>query len=313
MAISAALDARLDAYAQLVIRAGCNLQEGQELFLSCDIACADFARKLMRAAYEAGASDVTLRWSDELCTRMGYEYKPLEMFERFPDWMALLQNGVAKRGAALLFVTSEDPQALDGIDPRKMVAWRKASNLACPDWRNGMDFGRNVWCICGAASPAWAARVFPQLPVDQAVERLWEAILHTVRVDGPDATAAIAAWEAHRASFVARRAWLNGMGLDSLHYRNSLGTDFTVGLLPGGIWQGGGAEIVTGREFFPNMPTEEVFSSPDRNRADGLVVASMPLNHNGALVRNFWIRFEAGRVVDFDAAMGRDEIGRAHV
>jgi aminopeptidase len=293
----------LRAYAHLVIRSGCNLQQGQELFLSADIATAPFARMLVREAYEQGASKVTTRWGDEVVGRMNYDYRSLESFSEFPDWQALMQNGLAKRGAALLFVTSEDPEAFSGIDQRKLVALTKAANEACKDWRDGMDFGRNVWCIVGAASPGWASRVFPDLPQDEAVSKLWDAIFKTVRVDSPDP---VAAWEEHRKSFERRRAFLNEKRFDTLHYSNSLGTDFTVGLTPGSRWEGGGSRTVDGTYFFPNMPTEEVFTSPDRSRAEGTIVASMPLNHAGSIVDDFSLTFSKGRVVDFSAKRGAD-------
>lgn len=293
----------IEKYARLVIRAGCNLQKGQELFLVADLNDAVLARALTKEAYEYGASNVTVRWTDEITGRMQYDYRPLESFKVFPDWQALLQNGMAERGAALLFITSEDPEAFAGIDQRKLVARTKAAHEACKAWRDGMDFGRNVWCIVGGASPAWARRVFPALPEDEAVARLWDAIFTTVRVDTPDP---IAAWEAHKNSFAKRRAFLNGAHLDSLHYTNSLGTDFTVGLTPGSRWEGGGSETVGGTYFFPNMPTEEIFTSPDLARADGTVVASMPLNHAGSLVEDFSLTFEQGRVTGFKAAKGAD-------
>ena len=298
-------DSRLEKYARLIIRSGCNLRKGQELLIEADASNVDLVRKLVKEAYEQGASDVTVRLTDEICGRMGYDYRSVEDFSKFPDWLALLHNGIAKRGAALLFITSEDPQSMTGVDPRKLAARIKASHEACRDWRNGMDFGHNVWCIVGAASPAWASRVFPDLSEDEAMSRLWDAIFSTVRVDTPDP---IAAWEAHKESFAARKKWLNDQGFDALHYTSSLGTDITVGLTPKSIWEGGGATTVDGTYFFPNMPTEEVFSSPDRNRCDGIVYSSLPLNHDGALIEDFSITFKGGRVVDFHAEKGEDAL-----
>lgn len=297
------LDENLRTYARLVIRSGCNLARGQELFLVSDIANAQFVRALVREAYDNGASKVTVRWGDEVVGRMNYDYRSLESFSEFPDWQALLQNGMARRGAALLFVSSEDPEAFSGVDQRKLVAYTRAAHEACKEWRDGMDFGHNVWCIVGASSPGWARRVFPDLPEDEAVSKLWDAIFTTVRVDTPDP---IAAWEAHRRSFDRRRAFLNEHRFDSLHYENSLGTDFTVGLTPKSRWEGGGSQTTDGTFFFPNMPTEEIFTSPDRSRAEGTIVASMLLNHAGSLVEDFSLTFKDGRVTDFSAKRGAD-------
>lgn len=296
-------DENIEKYARLVIRSGCNLQKGQELYLGADINDATLVRALVKEAYGNGASKVTVHWTDEKVGRMNYDYCSLESFAKFPDWQAMLQNGMAKRGAALLFITSEDPEAFSGVDQHKLAARTKAAHEACKDWRDGMDFGRNVWCIVGGASPAWARRVFPDLPVDQAISKLWDAIFTTVRVDKPDP---IAAWEAHNNSFDKRKAFLNAKRIDSLHYSNSLGTDFTVGLTPGSRWEGGAAYTVDGMRFFPNMPTEEIFTSPDLHRAEGTVVASMPLNHDGSLVDGFSLSFADGRVTGFRADKGAD-------
>ncbi|MDO4503274.1 MAG: aminopeptidase [Coriobacteriia bacterium] len=294
---------QLTKYARLLVRTACNLEEGQELFVSADVTQAPLTRLVVAEAYAAGASNVTVRYTDEQVSRLGYDARPVEAFQQFPDWLALLQNGVANRGAALLFITSSDPLGMAGVDPRKVQAFQRAAVAACPDWRNGMDFGRNVWVIAGGASPAWAQRVFPDLDESVAVERLWEAILFTARADVDDPEAA---WRQHDASFQERCAWLNEQRFTALRYTNSLGTDLTVGLTPKSIWAGGGETTVAGRRFFPNVPTEEIYTSPDCTRVDGTVVASMPLNHGGALVRDFRIRFEAGRAVEWSAAEGED-------
>lgn len=297
------LDKDLQKYADLAVHSGCALKQGQELYVSADVTQKKFVRLIVKSAYEAGASDVTVRFFDEQIGSMNYRYKPLEAFERFPEWRATLQNGLAKRGAALLFISSEDPESMKGVDPQKVATFSRVANEACKDWRDGMDFGRNVWCIIGAASPAWAKRVFPKKSKKKAVEALWKAIFKTVRVDAKDPEAA---WKAHKESFDARTAWLNRYSFDALHYSNSCGTDITIGLTGKTVWSGGGDETVDGTSFFPNMPTEEIFTSPDRNRTEGTVVASMPLNHGGSLVEGFSLTFHEGRVIDYSAEKGYD-------
>ena len=293
----------LAKYANLLVKGGCNLQPGQELYVSADVSQAQLVRLVVAAAYEAGASNVTTNFSDEQISRINYQSKPLEAFAQFPEWRAVLQNGVAQRGAALLFISSEDPMGLAGVDPKKISAFSQAATKACRDWRDGMDFGRNVWVIAGAASPAWASRVFPDLPEEEAVERLWDAILATACANGEDP---LADWRAHDESFGERAAWLNNQGFDALRYENSLGTNLTIGLNPGGIWAGGGETTVGGQRFYPNMPTEEIYTTPDWRRIDGVAVASMPLNHGGALVRNFRVEFTDGRVSGWQAEEGQD-------
>lgn len=288
----------IQRYAHLVIASGCNLQEGQELYLAADVGDTMLARALVREAYRQGAGNVTVRWTDELCTRMDYLNRSLASFSTYPDWLAMLQNGSAQRGAALLFISSEDPEAYVGIDQRKLVAFVRAKREACKPWSDSMDFSHNAWCIIGGASPRWAHRVFPELPTDEAVRRLWDAIFTATRVDTPDP---VAAWEQHRTSFDRRKAQLNSLPIDSLHYESSLGTDFTVGLTPRSTWEGGGSVTKAGRPYFPNMPTEEVFTSPDRNRAEGKLVASMPLSYAGSPIEGLSLTFEDGRVTDFSA------------
>lgn len=296
-------DEKLDRYAYTIVHTGLNIQPEQELYVSADVTQAPLARLVVRHAYEAGAKNVVVQFGDEGVGRLHYDYKPAEAFLEFPEWRALLQNGMAKKGAAFLFISSEDPEAMKGIDQQKLVNAIRASNEACKDWRDGMDFGRNVWCIVGAASPAWAQRVFPDLDEDEATKKLWQAILHTARcdTDEPDA-----AWSAHKADLEARRAWMNEMHFEKLHYTASNGTDIWVELPADHVWQGGGATTQSGTFFFPNMPTEEVFTSPDYRKTSGRVVASLPLNHAGSLVDGFEMTFEDGVVTAYSARIGED-------
>jgi aminopeptidase len=293
----------LEAYAKLIIQGGCNLKQGQELLLSISTDCVEFARLLTEEAYRAGARHVTVRFGDEKIARLHFENCALEVFETFPEWQALLNNSLAREGAAVLSIISEDPLALTGVDQNKLVANARASHTACKEFYDGIDQGRVVWCIAGAAAPAWAEHVFPKLIPSEALEALWEAIFKTTRVDTPDPQAA---WTQHRASFNERKAWLNAQRFDALRYTNKLGTDLTIGLNKRGVWQGGGDVTTDGTEFFPNMPTEEIFTTPDRLRADGVVYSSMPLVHHGSLIEDFSLTFKDGRVTSCDAQVGKD-------
>lgn len=298
-----AFDKKLQQYAKLAVETGCNLDRGQELFVSADVSQVELVRHVVRCAYEAGASDVTVRFTDEKISRMNYDYKPAESFKEFPAWQAELQNGMARRGAALLFISSEDPQSMAGVDQQKLMNRVIASHEACREWRDGMDYGYNAWCIIGAASPAWAAQVFPDLPVQEATAKLWDAIFAAARCTGEDPAAN---WAAHQKTFEEKKNWLNGQRFDRLHYTNALGTDITVGLTQGHIWEGGGEVTRDGKFFFPNMPTEELFTTPDRARTNGVVYASLPLNHGGSLVQGFHVAFKDGRVVEYAADAGED-------
>ena len=299
------LQTNLEKYARLIIDAGCNLQPGQELFLSSSVETADFARLVTRIAYERGARHVTVKYTDEKISRLHYDNCALEVFETMPEWAALLNNSMVREGAAILSIISDDPEAMTGIDPAKAVANARAAHAACREFYDALDFGRNVWCIAGAAAPAWARKVFPGMTDCEAVDKLWDAIFTTTRVYAENP---LAAWEEHRASFAARTRLLNDQRFDALHYANAAGTDFTVGLTKKHLWNGGGDITVDKTPFFPNIPTEEIFTTPDRLRADGTVVSALPLIHNGTLIDGFSITFENGAVVDFSAEQGYETL-----
>ena len=295
------LSLQLDRYARLIVRRGVALQPGQELVLSAPVERADFARRVVRAAYELGAKHVTVLWGDDGIDRLTYENVPLEYFEHTPSWKREQLDSLAADGAAFLFLEGRDPSALSGVDPAKPAAASRARNSECKVFRSGLDFGRNTWCIAGVPVVAWATKVFPGLSDDEAVLRLWREILCVARSSGADPEAE---WDAHNATFEKNKGLLNGYAFDSLHYRASNGTDLTIGLNHGGIWEGGAARTVNGVSYFPNIPTEEVFTTPDRTRADGMVFSAMPLVHAGQIVRDFWLRFENGRVVEYGAKGG---------
>ena len=297
------LNERLEKYAELLIVKGCAFKEGQELFVRAPIQVAGFVRTVAACAYRYGARHVTVSWSDEGISRLTYENAPLEVFEQTPAWQAELNNSMARNNAAVLTILSDDPQAMKGIDQSKIMARVVSAHRDCKEFYDALDRGRCVWCIAGAASPVWAQQVFPDLDSQVATERLWEAILDTSRVTEDPCKA----WDEHRASFEERKAWLNAQGFARLHYTAASGTDLTVGLIDGSHWEGGGqmgADGVT--YFFPNIPTEEIFTSPDRLGTDGVVHSALPLIYNGSPVEDFWVRFEKGRAVECDARVGRD-------
>ena len=293
----------IDAYAELLVRKGAAVQPGQELVVTAPVERADFARIVVRKAYEAGAGNVTMLWSDDVISRLSYDNHDQAFFETVPAWKRTQLNDLAEAGAAFLFLHGADPNGLMGVDPVKIATSSRAHNEQCKTYRSGMDYGHNAWCIAGVPVGAWARMVFPDCAEDEAILHLWEAILYTARADGPDPQQE---WERHNAMFEKNKRILNDYAFDHLRYRSVNGTDFTIGMNRGHVWQGGAGVTVGGRVFFPNMPTEEVFTTPDRMRADGVVHSAMPLVHAGHVVRDFWLRFEAGKVVDLGAAEGEE-------
>ena len=297
------MDKRIERYARLAVEEGINLQRGQELVISSPVECAPFTRLLAEAAFRRGAGDVTVHWTDETVSRLRYDHLPVEAFQSVPGWIKELNNGSARRGAAHLSISAGNPEAMKGVDPRKPSASIAAAHRECKEFYDALDMGRCQWCILSVPTVAWADKVFPGDPA--AVEHLWDAILKAVRADEEDPAAA---WKKHRRSFREKIAWLNAAGFDRMQFQNSLGTDITVGLPAGYRFAGGGDRTVDGVDFFPNMPTEEVFCTPDKNRAEGVVYSALPLNYQGTLIDKFHLRFEGGAVVQAQAETGNDAL-----
>lgn len=297
------LEPRLRLYAELLIRNGVAIQPAQELVITAPVEAADFVRLCVKVGYEYGAGHVTVIWSDDICSRLEYDNCDTSYFEKLPDWKAERMNSLAREGACFLWLEGVDPDGMLGIDPAKPAAVARASRAQCAEYRRGLDFGENAWSIGGVPVVSWARKVFPDTADCEAIYKLWLAILETSRVDDEDPESA---WETHNAALAKNKRLLNEGHFSALHYTSANGTDLTVGLPEGHLWEGGASKTKGGVSYFPNIPTEEVFTSPDRNRADGIVYSVLPLVHNGSVIRNFWLRFENGSVVDFGAEQGED-------
>lgn len=290
-------------YAELLVKQGVNLQKGQELVIDASIENYELAREIAKQAYQAGAKDVIVHYTDERITRLRYENCDKEHFETVPAYLRELRNEYALHHAAMISLTSSDPEAMKGIDPLKMQTWSKSVHQACQLFYDHLDLGIDRWCIAGAPSVGWANKVFPDMSDKEAVEALWRAIFHVTRVDLENP---IEEWNQHRRSFERRVKILNDANIQSIHYQNSLGTDLTVGMNKGYLFAGGGSYTTDGVYSFPNIPTEEIFSSPNKDDVNGTVYSSMPLNYNGNIVDEFSITFKDGRIVDYDAKVGYD-------
>ena len=292
---------KVERYAELIVRKGVNVKPGQEVVVQCPVERADFCRVLVERAYGAGAGHVTVIWADDVVSRLTYEHVDAAWFENTPAWQREQLDSLAEAGACFVFVEGTDPEALAGIDPAKPAAASKARNTQCRAFRHGLDFNINPWCIAGAPVAAWARHVFPDVCDEVATYRLWRAILSVARADGEDPQSE---WELHDATFEKNLRFLNEHRFDRLHYTAGNGTDLTVGLNARGVWAGGRGETPDGHPFFPNIPTEEVFTSPDCERVDGIVHSALPHVRHGYKIDLFLLRFEAGRVVYFGAEVG---------
>ena len=298
-----ALSHQIDKYAELLVKKGCAVTEGSQLVIQASLEIADFTRRVQRAAYAAGASFVIVLWSDQESDRIMYENVDIDRLSKTPSWKIEQLNSLAEQGAAFLFLSSDDPNALKGIDPKKPAAVARARNTECTSFRNGMDFGKNVWCIGGVPAVAWAKEVFPKLSDAEAVYRLWVAILDVAHASGEDPQSA---WETHNATFEKTKRFMNSHQFEYLRYESSNGTNLTIGMNRGHIWEGGAGKTQDGTVFFPNIPTEEVFTTPDRLKVNGTVHSALPLIHAGQMVKDFWFTFKDGEVIDYGAEQGKD-------
>lgn len=298
-------DILLDRYAQLIVKTGANIQPGQTLVISAPTECASFARAMARIAYTVGARDVVMNWVDDTMSQLRFLHAPADLFDTVPEWVTQFYVPYARQGAAFVSIAASDPELLKDVEPDRIVRAQKARSTALKEHRERLMSNQNAWCVVSIPTGAWASKVFPGLPEEEAVDRLWEAIVKTVRVDRDDP---VAAWKEHKAALSKRLGLLNGAGLRSLHLSNSLGTDLTVELPEGHLWLGGSEKTTEGVEFIANMPTEEVFTVPKRTGVNGTVVSSMPLNLNGVLVEGFSLTFVDGRIVAFSAERGSEAL-----
>ncbi len=298
-------DLSLSRYADLVVRVGLNLQAGQRLLILGPLAnggvaldAAPLVRAVSARAYEAGAPLVEVLWGDESLAVLRYRHAPPESFGQVSAWLpgALVEHVAA--GHATLSISANDPDLLQTAAPERVAAIQSATAHAVRPFRDKISRNATNWSVVAAPAASWAARVFPGLPRDEQVARLSTAIARLCRLDAPDPTAA---WQSHLDALTERTSLLNERRYDALRYRGP-GTDLTVGLATGHIWTGGRSRSANGIVFAANLPTEEVFTMPARDRVDGHVRASKPLSYGGTLIEDFSFTFEAGRIVDVRAA-----------
>ena len=291
----------LREYARLIVRCGLNVQKGQEVMIYADLDQPEFVKLVVEEAYKAKARKVIVEWNYQPLEKIHVRYRSLKTMGTVEDWQLVRQEHFCQVIPARLHLISEDPDGLKGMNMEKVA---KARQMQYPILKPYRDRRENMdqWCIAAVPGAAWAKKVFPGLPKGKAMEKLWEAILYTARVTEDP----IKAWEEHNADLKARCDYLNSLGIQALHYTADNGTDLTVGMIPEGMFCGGGETSKQGIFFNPNMPTEECFISPMRGKAEGMVYSTKPLSYQGQLIDKFWFRFEGGKVVDCGAEAGED-------
>ena len=295
-------DQLLSKYADVVVRIGLNLRKGQRLLLRGILEDAPLMRKVAESAYKAGAVYVEPIYTDERIARIRFEHADHESLTEVPNWMLTRYEEYYERMDAELAIHSSDPELLAGIDPELIAKNRKASAEKFEPLRKYEN--TTNWCVVATASPAWARKVFPDVPAKEAVEKLWAEIFASCRIYEADP---VAAWQEHVEKLKKYRNYLNAQKFTALHYQ-SPGTDLTIGLPEQHLWQGAQAEFKNGITGIPNLPTEEVFTTPHKDQVDGTVASTMPLNYSGVLIEDFSLTFENGRAVKVSAKKGEETL-----
>ena len=293
---------KLRRLAEVAVHVGLNLAKGQELVMTAPLEAVDLARAITEEAYRAGASLVTTLYADDVATLARFRHAPDEAFDRATGWLFDGMAAAFGAGAARLAIAGDDPMLLSAQDPDKVARANRARSQAyLPALKRIVGFDIN-WSIVSAATPAWARTVFPDLPADAAVAKLWDAIFAASRIDTPDP---VAAWRAHNANLAARRDFLNDRRFAALRFKGP-GTDLTVGLSDGHEWVSGASEAKNGIVCNPNIPTEEVFTTPHRLRVNGTARSTKPLSYQGTLIQDIQVRFEDGAIVEAHASKGEN-------
>ena len=291
----------LREYAKLIVTCGVNVQKGQEVVIYADLDQPEFVQMVVEEAYKRKAKKVSVEWSFQALEKIHVRYQSVRTLGTVTEWQKAKQEHMCEVLPCRIHIISEDPDGLKGMNMDKVTKARQMSYPILKPYRDRRE-NREQWCIAAVPGKAWAKKVFPGERTSVAMEKLWQVILSCSRVNEDP----VKAWEAHNKDLHDRCAHLNSLKIRSLHYTADNGTDLTVGMIPQGMWRGGGDTSLQGIFFNPNIPTEECFISPMRGQAEGIVYSTKPLSYRGQLIDNFWIRFENGKAVDSGAELGAE-------
>ena len=286
----------LRAYARLIAESGVNIQKGQEVFITAGLDQPEFVAMVVEECYRRKAKKVVVDWNYQPLTRLHVRHQSLTTMSTLDNYEEARWQHYVDTIPCRIYLESDDPDGLRGVNQEKMAKAQQKKYPIIKGYRDQIE-NKYQWCIAAVPGVKWAKKLFPELRASQAVEKLWEAILHTSRVDDDP----VAAWDAHNKDLKSRCDYLNGLGIRELQYRASNGTDLRVGMIPEAQFCGGGETSLQGIFFNPNIPTEECFISPKRGVAEGIVYSSKPLSYQGQLIDRFWIRFREGKAAEWGA------------
>ncbi|OBW51556.1 peptidase M29 [Solibacillus silvestris] len=300
--MNSTFEAKLTKYAELAVKIGVNIQPNQYLYIAASIESAPFVQVVTKIAYEIGAKQVFVDYTDNQITRTRYELAPADSFDFFPPWKVQEREWLAEEGAAFMSIVSQSPDLLSGIDSKRIASFQKASGTALNKYRQYVQSDKISWTVIAAPSKQWARKVFPELPEEKQIEALWDAIFKATRADLDNP---VEAWAQHNDNLHEKVDYLNNKNYAKLHY-TAPGTDLTIELPKGHLWCGAGSINEKGEEFMANMPTEEVFTVPHKDGVNGYVSSTKPLSYGGNIIDNFKLTFENGRIVQVEAAQGEE-------
>ncbi|GLX66260.1 aminopeptidase [Paenibacillus glycanilyticus] len=295
---------QLTKYAELIIRVGVNVQENQEVFITGAVDQAELVRLVAEQAYLAGASNVHVDWTDDRLSRLKYEKAADEIFTQYPEWETAKRNSFVERNAVFISIVSSSPDLLSGIDSQRIANFQKAAGQGLQAFRRATQSDKVSWTVVAAAGKAWAGKVFPNVSEEEAVNQLWDAIFKAVRLHSEDP---VKDWADHNTTLHSKAEILNQHRFVKLHY-TAPGTDLTVGLAEKHIWVAAGSENQNHVSFMANMPTEEVFTVPQKTGVSGYVSSTKPLSYGGNIIDNFKLTFEEGRIVKVEAEQGQETL-----
>lgn len=299
---------KIKKYADLLVKVGLNVKPGQRIMISASITGDPVVRRLthyaVTAAYQAGARYVKVRWLDSELTKIRLQNAPADSFEELDDWYFDARETITKEGGGILFIYGEDPDLLAGQDQEKIATMQRAGGQRFRPIMLLSDQGYGAWSLAAVPEESWADKMFPDLPKEKRIPQLWDYIFETCRINEDDP---IAAWQTHSDNLIARANYLTEKGYTALHF-SAPGTDLTVGMPENHIWLGGGDKNNQDIWYMPNIPTEEAFSMPHKDRTNGTARASKPLSYAGTLIENFSFTFKDGKVIEYQAEKGYDAL-----
>ena len=301
------MNAKLKEYAELLVRIGLNVQKNQQVNIFAPVDCAVLARACAEACYDAGASEVTVMWNDDKISRLKYLRAADDVFDKMPAWLKAFYDSALENKCPHLAIVGDDPESLKGVDPSRIQRLRQVTGKSIENYYKAQTNNEFQWLVAACPTEPWASMVFPG--ADNAMEQLWEAVFSAVRITGDGK--AVDRWTQHTKEQKILVDKLNEFAFTELRYHNSLGTDLTVGLPEGHFWTGASELAGNGVEFIANLPTEEIFSLPHKDRVNGRVYASKPLSLNGNLVDGFWLELKDGKIVDFHADTGEEYLRKS--